>query len=58
MFFRIRGTNQDITGEIDSFTSNWDPALDKPGENTAEKAWADLWFYSNPIYISVNGKTY
>ena len=20
-------------------------------------AWADLWFYSNPIYIEVNGST-
>ena len=38
-YIRVRGTN----------TSDMEPAMDKPGENP----WADLWFYSNPIFIEV-----
>ena len=38
-YIRVRGTN---TGETE-------PEMDMPGENP----WADLWFYSNPIFIEV-----
>jgi hypothetical protein len=39
MFVRVRGTN----------TADADPPMDAPGESP----WADLWFYSNPIFIDV-----
>ena len=37
MYVRVRGTN----------TTDPEPLIDQPGENP----WADLWFYSNPIFI-------
>jgi hypothetical protein len=40
-YVRVRGTN---TNEVE-------PALDPHGENP----WADLWFYSNPIFLEVRG---
>ena len=40
VYIRVRGTNgNDI-----------EPLMDVPGEDP----WADLWFYSNPIFIEVN----
>jgi hypothetical protein len=52
MYFRIRGTNNGYgeTGQTDGFGS---PLLDVPGTNTADEAWKDLWFYSNPIFVRV-----
>lgn len=52
MYFRLRGTNHglNVEGETDA---NGNPLVDVAGENTAEKAFADLWFYSNPIFVSV-----
>ena len=38
-YLRVRGTNTDEP----------EPELDSPGEDP----WADLWFYSNPIFLSV-----
>jgi hypothetical protein len=38
-YIRVRGTN----------SADEEPAMDVPGENP----WADLWFYSNPIFIEV-----
>ena len=38
-YVRIRGTN----------TQDQEPPMDVPGENP----WADLWFYSNPIFVEV-----
>ena len=38
-YIRVRGTN----------TGDAEPSRDEPGENP----WADLWFYSNPIFIEV-----
>ncbi len=53
MYFRLRGTNNALTSpEIDPSSVNGDPALDPQG-NTEEAAWADLWFYSNPIFVRV-----
>lgn len=39
MYIRVRGTS----------TNDLEPVMDVPGENP----WTDLWFYSNPIFISV-----
>jgi hypothetical protein len=39
MYVRVRGTN----------TADPEPLMDQRGENP----WADLWFYSNPIFIEV-----
>ena len=39
MYVRVRGTN----------TADLEPQMDVPGENP----WNDLWFYSNPIFITV-----
>ena len=44
MYVRVRGTN----------TDQLEPARDPRGENP----WADLWFYSNPIFIDVRGKAW
>jgi hypothetical protein len=38
-YFRVRGTS----------TSELEPSMDRPGENP----WADLWFYSNPVFIEI-----
>ena len=43
-YIRVRGTN----------TDQLEPARDPRGENP----WADLWFYSNPIFIDVQGKAW
>jgi hypothetical protein len=51
MYFRLRGTN------LASNTPNETDADGNPlpdslmGANTPAKAWADLWFYSNPIFV-------
>jgi hypothetical protein len=39
MYLRVRGTSG----------TDLEPRMDVPGENP----WTDLWFYSNPIFISV-----
>ncbi len=39
LYVRVRGTN----------TSELEPEMDPP----AEDPWADLWFYSNPVFVSV-----
>ena len=54
MYFRLRGTNlaPNTANETDE---DGNPLLDaRP--NTAAACWADLWFYSNPIFVRVNGK--
>ena len=39
LFLRVRGTG----------TEDAEPLMDQPGENP----WADLWFYSSPIFVDV-----
>ncbi len=39
VYIRVRGTS----------TQDTEPRMDTPGEDP----WADLWFYSNPIFIEV-----
>jgi hypothetical protein len=55
MYLRLRGTNHKLNtpGELDE---NGNPLPDIAGENSAAKAFSDLWFYSNPIFIEVTGK--
>ncbi len=61
MFFRIRGSNlaygvkvTDALNQIVYGTdSEGNPLINTPGSNTEPAAWADLWFYSNPIFVSV-----
>ena len=53
MYFRLRGTNLGV-GVKNQTTAAGNPRLDmRMGTNTAAKAWADLWFYSNPIFVDV-----
>lgn len=54
-YVRLRGTNQplgssklDATGE-----PLMDEASTTSSTNTIDKAWSDLWFYSNPVFITV-----
>jgi hypothetical protein len=62
MFFRIRGSNlgygvaqKDAQGHIIYGTdANGSPLINTPNTNNADMAWSDLWFYSNPIFVSVN----
>jgi len=52
LYFRLRGTNHglNIPDETDE---NGNPLNDTlVGENNAEKAFADLWFYSNPVFVT------
>jgi hypothetical protein len=48
-YFRLRGSNLGlaVAGQTDGAGN---PLLDPQG-NTEMKAWADLWFYSNPIFV-------
>lgn len=50
-YFRLRGTNmpRNTPGQTDAAGN---PLLD-PQDNTAQKAYQDLWFYSNPIFVRV-----
>jgi hypothetical protein len=50
-YFRLRGTNlpRNTPGQTDALGN---PLLD-PQDNTAQKAYEDLWFYSNPIFVRV-----
>ena len=50
-YFRLRGTNNGLNtaGETDA---SGNPFIDVVGENTEEKSWNDLWFYSNPIFAT------
>ncbi len=51
-YFRLRGTNQGLSVENQT-DANGNPLLDFDSSLTgAEEAFADLWFYSNPIFVS------
>ena len=50
-YFRLRGTHHafgEANTEIDEYGN---PLIDKFGENTDAKAFEDLWFYSNPVFV-------
>ncbi len=52
-FFRIRGTNlgYNVSDAAYGTDAAGNPLKNVPGSNTAAKAWQDLWFYSNPIFV-------
>lgn len=57
LYFRLRGTNL-APGTPFETNINGDPLPDKLvtenlGLDGAAEAWADLWFYSNPIFVEV-----
>lgn len=54
MYFRLRGTNLacGVPGETDAQGNPVNDDLMAP--NTADKAHADLWFYSNPLFVTVS----
>lgn len=61
MYFRLRGTNLPPSSPNET-DSDGNPMVDDmacdtgqtpPRCNTLEKAYADLWFYSNPIFVDV-----
>lgn len=53
MYFRLRGANL-APGTPNETDAAGNPLSDTlVGANTADKAWADLWFYSNPIFVKV-----
>jgi hypothetical protein len=54
MYFRLRGTNLrcGAGGETDG---ECNPLADElQGPNNQDKAYADLWFYSNPLFVQVS----
>ncbi|MFA7382819.1 MAG: hypothetical protein WC001_05160 [Desulfurivibrionaceae bacterium] len=52
MYFRLRGTNLPCNGqETDGGCNPLNDALQ--GQNSRKKAYADLWFYSNPLFVRV-----
>ena len=50
-YFRLRGTNHAMNapGETDGAGN---PLADVAGENNAAKAFSDVWFYSNPVFVN------
>jgi hypothetical protein len=61
-FFRVRGTNlgygvkkMDAAGikVVYGTDVGGSPLINSPGTNSADMAWDDLWFYSNPIFVKV-----
>lgn len=57
MYFRLRGTNlaPDTQYETDNAGNPLPDALvtQNLGIDGAQEAWNDLWFYSNPIFVSI-----
>jgi hypothetical protein len=57
MYFRLRGTNlaSDTAYETDALGNPLSDflATENLGLDGAAEAWADLWFYSNPIFVYV-----
>lgn len=51
MYFRLRGTHHAFEAPNTEIDSEGNPIVDPFGQNTAAKAFEDLWFYSNPVYV-------
>lgn len=52
-YFRLRGTNLGVSTPNES-DGDGNPLIDTlAGPNDATKAYADLWFYSNPVFVKV-----
>ncbi len=54
MYFRLRGTNQGL-GIENQTDANGNPLPDSLVTNNATAAFADLWFYSNPVFVTASG---
>jgi len=53
-YFRLRGTNLPV-GTVGQSDEDGNPLVDLDGPlSGAAEAWADLWFYSNPIFVYVD----
>jgi hypothetical protein len=52
-YLRLRGTNLGINVPNETDAAGNPLIDDLVGPNDAQKAYADLWFYSNPIFIDV-----
>ncbi|NEW85481.1 MAG: hypothetical protein GZ094_24395 [Mariniphaga sp.] len=52
MYFRLRGSNIGLNVASQTDGSGNPLADDLMAPNTAEKTFADLWFYSNPIFVN------
>ncbi len=52
MYVRLRGTNHPLNTPEESDGAG-NPLPDIAGENSAAKAFSDLWFYSNPVFIQM-----
>lgn len=53
MYFRLRATNHPLNTP-EELDGSGNPLPDIAGENTPARAFADLWFYSNPIFVEKN----
>lgn len=51
MYVRLRGTHHAFGAPNSEIDDKGNPLPDPFGENNAIKAFEDLWFYSNPIFI-------
>lgn len=51
-YLRLRGTNlkPHVRGQTDA---GGDPLIDPKHHNNSTVAWADSWFYSNPVFVKV-----
>lgn len=56
MYLRLRGTHHAFGASNTEIDEVGNPLVDKFGENTAAKAFEDLWFYSNPIFINTTAE--
>ncbi len=57
MYFRLRGANKELN-ETNETDINGNPLSDSlMAPNDASKAFSDLWFYSNPIFIAYKTNT-
>lgn len=52
-YLRLRGTNLGLSTPNQTDAAGNPLRDDLVGANDAEQAWADLWFYSNPVFIDV-----
>jgi hypothetical protein len=57
LYFRLRGSNQglNVNNETDRAGNPLPDSL--MGANTAAKAFADLWFYSNPVFVANHSRS-
>lgn len=59
MYFRLRGSNLglNVPNQTDGEGNPLSDTLEGYGKNNAAKAFEDLWFYSNPIFVKSTAVT-